>query len=55
MFLEENTRKEFSQKRDMQLKVCHPVYHCFETDLMAASQDGRRVRLRKVVKKGYSG
>ena len=37
------------------LKVCHPVYHCFETDSMAASQDGRRVLLRKIVKKGYSG
>ena len=37
------------------LKVCHPVYHCFETDSMTASQDGRRVLLRKVVKKGYSG
>ena len=38
-----------------ELKVYHPVHQCLETKSMAAFQDGRRVLLRKMVKKGYSG
>ena len=51
----EHTKGVLTEAGYAALKVCHPVYHCFETDSMAASQDGSRVLLRKVVKKGYSG
>ena len=51
MFLEENTRIEFSKSGHAALKVCHPVYHCLETDSMTASHNGRRVLFEEVVKK----
>ena len=37
----EHTKGVLTEAGYAALKVCHPVYHCFETDSMTASQ-GRK-------------